>query len=64
MRNDRVDNSELNRTYEVWRIANTAAKKAQEKNRKLGIPNVYSFNGQLYYENKNGEIIKGSPFEQ
>jgi hypothetical protein len=51
------------RAYEIWRIANTAVKKAQQRNRELGIPNVYSFNGKLYYENKDGDLVKGSPFK-
>jgi len=45
-------------TLEFLRIANRAAKKAQEENRKKGIPNVYSFNGHIYYELPNGELTK------
>ena len=44
------------------RIANRAAKKAQEENRKKGIPNVYDFNGHLYYELPNGELTKEDPY--
>ncbi len=43
---------------EFLRIANRAAKRAQEENRKKGIPNVYSFNGYIYYELPNGELTK------
>ena len=43
-------------------IANRAAKKAQEENRKKGIPNVYDFNGHLYYELPNGELTKEDPY--
>ena len=43
---------------EFLRIANRAAKSAQEENRKKGIPNVYSFNGHIYYELPNGELTK------
>ena len=43
---------------EFLRIANRAAKRAQEENRKKGIPNVYSFNGHIYYELPNGELTK------
>ena len=45
-------------SLEFLRIANRAAKKAQEENRKKGIPNVYSFNGHIYYELPNGELTK------
>ena len=45
-------------TLEFLRIANRAAKRAQEENRKQGIPNVYSFNGHIYYELPNGELTK------
>lgn len=31
-------------------IGNRAVRKAQEENRRLGIPNVYSHNGVIYYE--------------
>ena len=45
-------------SLEFLRIANRAAKRAQEENRKKGIPNVYSFNGHIYYELPNGELTK------
>ena len=32
------------------KIANNAFRKAQEENRRLGIPNVYSINGIIVYE--------------
>ena len=40
------------------REINDAVKRAQEENRKKGIPNVYSFNGHIYYELPNGELTK------
>ena len=40
---------------ELIRIGNRAVRAAQEENRRLGIPNVYSINGILYYELPNGE---------
>ena len=45
----------------LLQIANRAAKRAQEENRKKGIPNVYDFNGHLYYELPNGELTKEDP---
>jgi hypothetical protein len=44
------------------RIGNCAVHKALEENRRLGIPNVFSRNGKLYYELPNGEITTQDPF--
>ncbi len=35
---------------DIQRIGNRAVRKAQERHRKLGIPNVYSRNSIIYYE--------------
>ena len=48
---------------ELLRIGNRAAKRAQEENRKKGIPNVYSYNGHIYYELPNGELTKEDPLK-
>ncbi len=50
-------------TLEILRIANRAVKRAQEENRKKGIPNVYSYNGHIYYELPNGELTKDDPLK-
>ena len=47
---------------DMLRIGNRAVKRAQEENRKKGIPNVYDFNGHLYYELPNGELTKEDPY--
>ena len=49
---------------EMLRIGNRAVKKAQEENRKKGIPNVYDFNGHLYYELPNGELTTKDPYDE
>ena len=49
---------------ELIRIGNRAVRAAQEENRRLGIPNVYSINGILYYELPNGELSRTDPYEQ
>ena len=49
-------------TLEFLRIGNRAVKRAQEENRKKRIPNVYDFNGHLYYELPNGELTKEDPY--
>ena len=50
------------KTLEFLWIGNRAVKRAQEENRKKGIPNVYDFNGHLYYELPNGELTKEDPY--
>lgn len=47
---------------EMIRIGNRAVRAAQEENRRLGIPNVYSINGILYYELPNGELSRNDPY--
>lgn len=55
-----------NRAYEflveMLRIGNRAVKKAQDRNRKKGIANVYSKNGKPIFELPNGKITTVSPF--
>lgn len=48
---------------ELQRIANRAVRAAQEESRRLGVPNVYSRNGVLYFELPTGEITQKNPFE-
>lgn len=40
----------------IMKIGNRAIKKAQEENRRKGIPNVYSINGKIIYELPNGTL--------
>ncbi len=40
----------------LLKIGNRAIKKAQENNRKKGIPNVYSINGKIVFQLPNGDI--------
>ena len=49
------------RSIEFQRIANRAVRLAQEENRRRGIPNVYSYNGVLYFELPNGELTTDDP---
>lgn len=50
-------------TYEkVQELMRGANRAAQEENRRLGIPNVYSINGILYYELPNGELSLTDPY--
>lgn len=43
------------------RIFRTAVREAQEESRRLGVPNVYSYNGQIYYELPSGELTRTPP---
>jgi hypothetical protein len=45
-------------------IGNSAVRAAQEESRRLGVPNVYSLNGKLFFELPNGEITDKDPFEE
>jgi hypothetical protein len=43
-------------SLKILRLGNKAVKKAQENNRKKGIPNVYCINGKIVFELPNGEL--------
>lgn len=62
MHNDKLSLETLEWTNEMLRIGNRAVKRAQEENRKKGIPNVYDINGHLYYELPNGELTREDPY--
>jgi hypothetical protein len=49
---------------ELIRIGNRGVCAAQEKSRRLGIPNAYSINGILYYELPNGELSREDPYKR
>lgn len=46
---------------ELIRIFRSAVRKAQAESRRLGVANVYSLNGQLYYELPNGDYSRRRP---
>ena len=46
---------------ELMRICRSAVRRAQAESRRLGVANVYSFDGQLYYELPNGEYSRTRP---
>ena len=47
---------------QIVRIGNAAVAKAQEESRRLGVPNVYSINGRIYYETPTGELSTSDPY--
>ena len=64
MRQDGLKLETYKRMYDFLRIGNRAVKRAQEENRKKGIPNVYSYNGHIYYELPDGELTKEDPLKR
>ena len=51
------------RAEEIIRIGRRVVRKAQEESRWLGVPNVYSINGFLYYELPSGELSRTDPYD-
>ncbi|MCX5751757.1 MAG: hypothetical protein NT099_08880 [Candidatus Saganbacteria bacterium] len=47
---------------EMLKIGNRAVQKAQENNRKKGIPNVYAKNNKVIFELPNGKTTTVNPF--
>lgn len=47
---------------EIVRVGNRAVANAQDESRRLGVPNVYSINGRLYYETPTGELSTTDPY--
>jgi hypothetical protein len=59
-----VSQETLRKADEIERIGQRAVRRAQEESRRLGVPNVYSINGILYYELPNGELSREDPYEK
>jgi len=57
-----MTNKVLEFMIDILRIGNKAVKKAQDKNRRNGIPNVYAKNGKAVFELPSGKITTVSPF--
>ncbi len=49
------------RADELICMFRSAVRKAQAESRRLGVANVYSFNGQRYYELPNGDYSRMPP---
>ena len=62
MRQDELSLETYKQARKFQQIGNRAAKRAQEENRKKGIPNVYDINGHRYYELPNGELTTEDPY--
>ena len=46
---------------ELMRIFRSAVRKALAENRRLGVANVYSFNGERYFELPTGDYSRTPP---
>lgn len=55
MQASELDKELYEQAIEFERIGNRAVRKAQEESRRLGVPNVYSINGVLYYERRHAD---------
>lgn len=62
--NEELDIETYREAAELRRIGNRAVRKAQEENRRLGIPNAYSRRGRLYFELPNGTLTEEDPFDE
>ena len=59
-----VDGSEtFRKADELMRVCRSAVRKARAQSRHLGVANVYSFNGERYYELPNGDYSRTPPSE-
>jgi len=51
-----MDEEYYKEAFKMLRLANRGAKKAQEENRRLGLPNVYSIEGKPIFVLPDGKI--------
>ena len=54
----------IREAIEIRRIGSRAVRRAQEENRRLGIPNVYFINGRTYYELPDGTLSLEDPCDK
>ena len=47
----------------IKKIGDRAVKKAQDENRRFGLPNVYVKNGKIYFELPNGRQTTTNPLK-
>ena len=60
--NTRLSQATYARIDELARIGSEAVANAQSESRRLGVPNVYAFNGRIYYETSTGELSLCDPY--
>ena len=57
----KMDSSFYEFAAKITRLGNRGVKKAQEENRRLGLPNVYAIEGKPVFVMPNGEIRTEMP---
>lgn len=62
--NSEVSEEAYREMVKLTRIGNRAVRRAQEENRKQGIPNVYSIRGHIYYERPDGTLTQKDPYPE
>ncbi len=62
IKNSLLPVSTYSKIDELLRIGSVAVSKAQDESRRLGVPNVYSINGRLYFELPSGELSTDDPY--
>jgi hypothetical protein len=58
-----TDDKALSRADDVSEIMKAAVERAQDESRRLGVPNVYSIEGVLWYELPNGKLSRDDPYQ-
>ena len=59
MKVEKLDNIEIyQKAVKLTRIFSEAVEEAREENKRMGLPNVFSIDGHIYYEMPDGKIIR------
>jgi hypothetical protein len=59
MKVDKLDNIQTyQNVMEYMRILNDAVKNAQKENHEKNLPNVFSIDGEMYFELPNKQLVK------
>jgi len=53
----KISKPTFEKTDDLIRLGADAVDQAQDESRKLGVPIVYSINGQIYRESENGGLV-------
>lgn len=54
----------IRKAIEIRQIGSRAVHRAQEENRRLGIPNTYFINDRTYYELPDGMLSLKEPYDK
>jgi hypothetical protein len=62
IKNSKLSAATYSKIDDLLRIGGAAISKAQDESRRMGVPNVYSIRGRLYYETPTGELSTSDPY--